>query len=169
MRTCPLGARFSPHPRKERSSLPFLNTFSESQGPLLWMGSQNPGAASITEVPQPGSPASCASPTRSLPFMALLGRPGRPAPTWGLLGGEAREGNAGAGGARESGGGSREQLSGACSGERSQRRAGSRPGAASPRPSPRRYSRPGARAPTPGAAPHSFPSAVPALHVPPSA
>lgn len=136
MRTCPLGARFSPHPRKERSSLPFLNTFSESQGPLLWMGSQNPGAASITEVPQPGSPASCASPTRSLPFMALLGRPGRPAPTWGLLGGEAREGNAGAGGARESGGGSREQLSGACSGERSQRRAGSRPGAASPRPSP---------------------------------
>lgn len=136
MRTCPLGARFFPHPRKERSFLSFRNTFSESQGPLLWMGSQNPGAASITGSLTRATLASCASPPLSLPLMALRGRPGRPAPVWGLLGGGAREGSTGAGGARVSGGGSREQLSGACSGERSQRGAGSRPGAASPRPSP---------------------------------
>lgn len=41
-------------------------------------------------------------------------------------------GAGGAGGARVSGGGSREQLSGACSGERSQGWGGSDPGAASP-------------------------------------
>lgn len=134
-RTCPLGVRFSPHPRKERSLLSFRNTFSESQDPLLWIGSQNPGLANITGAPQPAPLASCSSPPRSLPLMALRGGPGRQAPAWGLLGGGAREGSAGAGGARVSGGGSREQLSGACSGERSQRGAGSRPGAASPRPS----------------------------------
>lgn len=111
--------------------------FLGESGPSLFrIENQNPGAAGRAGAPQPAPPASCASPPRSLPLIALRGRLRRPALTWGLLGGGAREGSAGAGGARVSGGGSREQLSGACSGERSQRGAGSRPGAASPRPSP---------------------------------
>lgn len=165
MRTCPLGARFSPHPRKERSSLSFQNTFSENQGPLLWMGGQKSRGSEHN------------SPTRA---PCLLRAPAT-VPTSHGSQGPTRASGPGLGPPRRRGaGGERRRRRGSGVGRRLPRAAvgglfrGEEParGRIAPRrrlpaPVPHRYSRPGARAPTPGAAPCSSPSALPALNMAP--
>nr|XP_040138232.1 translation initiation factor IF-2-like [Ictidomys tridecemlineatus] len=160
MRTCPPGDQIR-HNEYRRGSSPWLGHFLGGQ-----RVNQSPGTAGRDGVPPPAltlrrrpRPPPAWSSRRS-PYLSSL-FPAEPqnqasepgvGPPWRRgegrgSGGSQEPGAGGAGGARVSGGGSREQLSGACSGERSQSWGGSGPGAASPPSSSRPRSLPSAFVP----------------------